>query len=63
VRLPVDVNYVEQRARFRLALHCEDCVLWNEERDTCAHGYPTRDHREAAEARGELVFCKDFELA
>lgn len=71
MKLPVDAAYREERARFALKLHCEDCALWDDTRDECAHGYPTVEHRaperrarEAGEPeQAPVVFCKDFELA
>lgn len=68
MKLPVDPVYREERARFALKLHCEDCALWDDARDACAHGYPTVEHRAApADPQSDvadppIVFCKDFEL-
>lgn len=63
MELPVDEQYRRERERFRLRLHCEDCALYHEEQDRCAHGYPTTDHRRPrdAEVERKVVFCKDFE--
>ena len=58
-----DDAFRDERARYRLKLHCEDCALWDDARDACAHGFPTTDHREEVERGGRVVFCKDFELA
>ncbi len=60
-----DSRFEDERVRFGLRLHCEDCALWDEERDACAHGFPTAEHRRPdAEPRDVLiVFCKDFEVA
>ena len=65
MKLPVDRGYREERARFALKLHCEDCALWDDARDACAHGYPTVEHRTPRDAASDVgvVFCKDFELA
>ncbi|MFO0681535.1 MAG: hypothetical protein U0234_05775 [Sandaracinus sp.] len=52
----------EEAARFGLVRHCEECVLYDEERDRCAHGYPTEPHKRSA-SRKLVVFCKDFEAA
>lgn len=65
MKLPVDPAYRDERERFALKLHCEDCALWDDARDACAHGYPTVEHRApraAEEADARVVFCKDFEL-
>ena len=64
MRLPQDDRFREERARLRLSFTCEDCALWDDARDACAHGYPTREHRRPEPgADREVVFCKDFELA
>lgn len=60
MELPKDARFVEEEARFSLRMHCEDCVLYDEPRDRCAHGYPTAQHRRDP-ARLMVVFCKDFE--
>lgn len=52
----------EEAARFGLVRHCEECVLYDEERDRCAHGYPTAQHKRSASSK-LVVFCKDFEAA
>lgn len=65
MKIAVDDSYRAERARFRLHLHCEDCALWDDARDACAHGYPTEEHRRpAVDAEdAHVVFCKDFEVA
>jgi len=65
VKIEIDAGYRDERARFHLRLHCEDCALWDEARDACAHGYPTREHRrpERESDEAHVVFCKDFEVA
>ncbi len=54
----------EERTRFALRFTCEDCAMFDPEHASCAHGFPTEEHRteryEAPDAA--LVFCKDFEL-
>jgi hypothetical protein len=57
-------GFREERARFALRFTCEDCALFDPEHASCAHGYPTEEHRAARyEQPGvDLVFCKDFEL-
>ena len=64
MKIPQDERFREQRARFRLRFTCEHCVLFDDERERCAHGYPTAEHREAryADPDALLVFCKHFEL-
>lgn len=62
MRTEADARFRDERERFRLRLHCEDCALFDPERAACAHGFPTDEHRAAADATA-IVFCKDFELA
>ena len=57
-----DARLDEEAARFGLVRHCEDCALFDPERDKCAHGYPTEQHRKNASEK-LVVFCKDFEAA
>lgn len=65
MRLPVDDQYREERRIHRLKLHCEDCALFDDRTERCAHGYPTDAHRTPqCEADDQWVmFCKDFEVA
>jgi hypothetical protein len=58
------VDFAAQRERLALRFTCEDCALFDPEREACAHGFPTDEHRQRYYARpgAELVFCKDFEL-
>ena len=60
MELPKDAQFVEEATRFSLRMHCEDCVLYDDAKDRCAHGYPTAQHRREP-ARSLVVFCKDFE--
>ena len=55
-----DARLDEEAARFGLVRHCEDCALYDPERERCAHGYPIEQHRKRA-AETLVVFCKDFE--
>ncbi len=65
MKLPVDDRFRDEERTFGLVRSCEDCALWDDARDRCAHGYPTREHRRAATDGPDaaLVFCKDFEAA
>lgn len=65
MKIPQDERFRLERARFHLRFNCEHCALFDEIKETCAHGYPTTEHREAryADANASLVFCKHFELA
>jgi hypothetical protein len=67
VILPADALFRAQRDALGLRLYCEDCALFDDERASCAHGYPCAPHRRPAEGpteeSRELCFCKDFEAA
>lgn len=65
MRLPLDDRFRAEAREFALVRCCEDCALWDDAGDRCAHGYPTREHRRAASdgPGAALVFCKDFEAA
>jgi len=65
VKIPQDERFREQRRRYRLQFTCERCALFDERAETCAHGYPTREHRDAhyEDDNALLVFCKHFEMA
>lgn len=62
MKLALDSTFVEEAARFGLVRSCEDCVLYDDEKDRCAHGYPTAEHKKSADPL-VVVFCKDFEAA
>lgn len=59
-----DERFREQRSRYRLRFTCESCALFDDQKEACAHGYPTSEHRDAHYERPDapLVFCKHFEL-
>jgi hypothetical protein len=65
LKVPQDARFRLQRASFNLRFTCEHCALFESERGTCAHGYPTDEHRERyyESETAPIVFCKDFELA
>ncbi len=59
----IDERLREEARRFRLAFACPDCAHLDPEGDLCSLGYPTDAHRSARlEGRGEIIFCKTFEL-
>jgi hypothetical protein len=64
LRLPHDPRFHEQRERFALRFTCEHCALFDAERERCAHGFPTDEHRLAfyAQPGAPIVICKDFQL-
>jgi hypothetical protein len=64
VKIVQDPRFREQRERFRLRFTCEDCTLFDDRTEQCAHGYPTAEHRDAhyRDPDALVVFCKHFEL-
>lgn len=62
MKLPIDDRFREEERTFALVRSCEDCALYDDRRDRCAHGYPTAEHKRRPDER-ELIFCKDFETA
>jgi hypothetical protein len=57
-------GFREERRRFALRFTCEDCAQFDPEREQCAHGFPTDEHRLAhyEQPDADIVFCKDFDL-
>jgi hypothetical protein len=65
VRVAVGAEFLREIEQFRLRFCCRDCRFHVPEADACAHGWPDRLHREPpllVADRGEVVFCKEFEL-
>lgn len=63
MRTLVDPALREEAGRFRLRYACEHCAHFEEERGSCAEGYPNAAHRDARiESAEGLEFCKSFEL-
>jgi hypothetical protein len=64
MKLVQDATFREQRLRFRLRFNCEQCTLFDEQTERCAHGFPTTEHREQhyRDPAAPLVFCKHYEL-
>ncbi len=62
MKLPINAQFHAEVAKHKVALYCEECVLFDEALG-CAHGYPTEPHRRprAHEEREWVFFCKDFE--
>jgi hypothetical protein len=61
LKLESDARFEAEEREFALRRTCEDCALWDDAADACAHGYPTEEHRRSRTSL--VVFCKDFELA
>lgn len=64
MHIPQDALFRKQRKEFRLQFTCESCVLFDDDKQACAHGFPTAQHRDAhyEDEQAPLVFCKHFEL-
>lgn len=63
MKIRLDERAREEIARMKLRFACEDCAMFDPDRASCAHGYPTREHRASKIDAGELVFCKEWDLA
>jgi hypothetical protein len=63
--LPRYAAFAADCERHALRFTCEDCALYDPERDLCVHGFPTTEHRLGyyEDPGAPIVFCKDFELA
>ena len=65
----VDERLQREAAANDLRHRCDDCVHFDEERERCANGYPTAEHRTSVPRAADpspprfIVFCKEFELA
>lgn len=65
MKFPYDERFREERKRFALRYNCEVCALFDPQRQTCAHGFPTHEHRRSYcidDPTRPLAFCKEFEL-
>ncbi len=64
MKLPRDERFELDRQRYNLRFECEDCACFDPRDQTCAHGYPTLEHRAQHDEQGRrlLVFCKEFEI-
>lgn len=65
MRVAVDSDrFSAQRERYSFRFCCEHCAYFIARRESCAHGWPTGDHRLAhySDRIEQVVFCKEFEL-
>ena len=64
MKIEQDERFREERDRFALRFTCEHCTLFDDRAETCAHGYPTTEHRlkRYEDKKALVVFCKHFEL-
>ncbi len=45
MKLPQYPGFRDDCARFALRFTCEDCALFDPDRELCSHGFPTDEHR------------------
>lgn len=64
MKISQDVQFREESGRFHLKFTCEHCTLFDADKESCAHGFPTEEHRASRyrDRDAEIVFCKEFEL-
>jgi len=64
MKIVQDERFREERQRHCLRFTCEHCTLFDDLAETCAHGYPTTEHRlkRYDDPAALVVFCKHFEL-
>ncbi len=64
MKLPISPSFLIERERFALRHCCEECALFDEQTDDCAHGWPTEGHRRTYYQSNPpaIIFCKEFEL-
>ena len=60
-------RFQEEQEKFDFRYRCGDCLHYSPEDDLCSLGFPTQHygagpHRCRTE-KGELVFCKYFEIS
>ncbi|WP_394837847.1 hypothetical protein LVJ94_13125 [Pendulispora rubella] len=67
MKTKLDARLLQEAEHFAFRFACEDCVHFDpgspDAPARCAHGYPPGPRRDQLEiARGEITFCKEFEL-
>ncbi len=60
MKVPANARFRRELEVFDLRFTCDDCAMFDPDREACAHEYPTEEHRDATRV---VVFCKEFELA
>lgn len=55
--------FAEEARTYNLQFTCETCAFYNDENESCSHGYPTEEHRALryADECASVVFCKERE--
>ena len=61
MKIPVDAQFQGESEYFQFRFSCESCVLYDPDKDECAHGFPTSEHKAEAQ-KSLLIFCKDYEM-
>ena len=62
-------QFDDEARRYALRFTCEHCGHFDAHAEACRHEWPTGEHRLAryqaplGDPPGEVVFCKEFELA
>lgn len=63
MRIPVDDQFLSDLRTFALRYRCDDCLYFACATVSCAHLWPTEDHRTLPQPSTEVVFCKEFEVS
>ena len=62
-----NLEFERQRERFTFCFTCEHCAHFDDDGETCLHGFPCEMHRlrfyEKDPPPATILFCKDFDLA
>ncbi len=65
MRLPMTDLFRREWKEWDLRFCCEDCGHLDPVTQSCAHGWPDKEHRVAYYQSSdckEVIFCKEFEL-
>lgn len=64
MKSPVDDRLRREARLYALRFTCDACAAFEPDGARCAYGYPTEPHRAfELDGRGEIIFCKTFELS
>jgi hypothetical protein len=59
----VDSQLRREAREYHLRFTCEQCLHFDDQREVCSHGYPTKPHHSIRlDEVTELLFCKEFDL-
>jgi hypothetical protein len=63
---PITQTFLDQIAQYHFHFLCEQCLLFDADRQLCIHNYPDTPHRKAyfegSPIGRVLIFCRDFDL-